>query len=116
MRNQENKISLKHLVSCLVMLLALSWLTVSLPVVYKSAQDLVKTSQSGVSDGDDCTNPLTNTNEEKTESGSSTLSEYLHETTHPEENYISITTFYKCHPSDLYFAYHPELNSPPPEA
>ena len=116
MQKPSNQISVKHLVSCLVMLLALSWLTISLPVVYKSSQDIVKNSNSSSTNCDDSTNPLTNTNEEKTESGNSTLSEYLHEITHPEENYITITTFYKCHPSDLYFAFHPELISPPPEA
>src|SRR5215217_2073448 len=66
--------------SSLLMLLALAWLTVSLPFVYNSQQlqkELVKETKAATPD--DNSNPLANTTEEKTENGTNTLSEYLHE-------------------------------------
>ena len=59
-------------------------------------------------------NPLTNTTEEKNETSVNILNEYLHETPflkHPE---AALTIAYKCRPTDLYLAFHPELSSPPP--
>ncbi|HEU4469452.1 MAG TPA: hypothetical protein VFR58_00085 [Flavisolibacter sp.] len=110
---------LKYLVSGIIMLLALAWLTVSLPFVNaaQESQELAaqKLHQSGPES--DCdNNPFSNTTEEKTESGASTLSEYLHEYHPAEHGFVILASYYKCHPSDLYFAFHPELLSPPPEA
>lgn len=106
-----------HKLSSLFMVMMLVWLTICLPYVSESQQ--VAETQIEVSTGDgedDCTNPLSNTNEEKTEAGSSLLSEYLQESEGSGHNFISISSFYKCHPSDLYLAYHPDLIIPPPEA
>ena len=64
---------------------------------------------------DDNSNPLSNSNEEKTESGVNTLSEYLHEIHITNQPVSILDKYYKCHSSDLYFAFHPELISPPPE-
>lgn len=98
------------------MLVALAWLTVSLPYVAKAQQEFkVLCKQSGDSKTDDNTNPLSNTNEEKTESGVSLLSEYLHEAIVVERHFITLSTSHVCHPSALYLAYHPDLIIPPPE-
>ncbi len=99
------------------MLLALAWLTVCLPYVNESQQALkVQLENSGNNTEDSSTdNPLTNTTEEKTEGGTSLLSEYLHDLYLLEQNTILIVSYYKCHPSDLYLAYHPDLIIPPPE-
>ncbi len=98
------------------MLLALAWLTVCLPYVNESQQTAETRIESTSDDApENDGNPLTNTTEEKTESGTSLPSEYLHNLYYIEHNFISLTTFYKCHPSDLYLAYHPDLIIPPPE-
>lgn len=96
------------------MLMTLAWLTVCLPYVNES-QQVTKQQVEKKTGTADNSNPLTNTNEERSESGASLLSEYLHEMPVLEHNFITLTSFYKCHPSDLYLAYHPELIIPPPE-
>ena len=99
------------------MMLALLWLTVSIPFVYSAQQQmssLTITTDIPV-EIDEETNPFANTTEEKTESSGNTLSEYLHDM-HAHMHYITVLEKYsKCHPSDLYYAFHPELISPPPE-
>ncbi len=109
----------KHKLSSVFMLLALVWLTVCLPVVY-AQQQLQK--QHAIAQHlevpAECdSNPLTNTTEEKSGNSLSSLSEeYLHEHYHSENEGALVTKYYKCHASDLYFAFHPELISPPPNA
>jgi hypothetical protein len=118
MNGKRNLFGLRHVASSLLMLTMLTWLTVCLPFVNQSQK--VSKAQTEQTDGSetesDGTNPLSNTNEEKSESGTSLLAEYLHEVSQLEHNFITLTTFYKCHPSDLYIAFHPELVIPPPEA
>ena len=115
MKPQSNIFSFRHIVSSVLMLLALAWLTISIPFVYNHQKAQNEISKQQAKSCEDNTNPLSNSNEEKTESGINTLSEYLHET-HIAGQLISIIDkYYKCHSSDLYFAYHPELISPPPE-
>jgi hypothetical protein len=96
----------------LLMLFALTWLTISLPYVYESMQLQRQIEKQEKQDD----NPLSNTNEEKTESGVPAISEYLHDAQPVVSHFILLTKAYKCHSSDLYFAFHPELISPPPEA
>jgi hypothetical protein len=117
MRNKKDKIVWGRAVSSLLMMLALVWLTVSSPFVYAAQQQksAVEKQQCENNPEDDCNNPLGNTTEEKSEKGVNTLSEYLHDTHTHEAAGNLITKIYKCHPSDLYFAYHPDLFSPPPE-
>lgn len=108
----------KHKLSSVLMIIALLWLTISIPFVYaaqSSHHDLL-TLQCEDQPEEECSNPLTNTTEEKTESGANSLSEYLHEAHSLEHGFIILAKFEKCHADDLYFAYHPELISPPPDA
>ena len=96
----------------LVMVVLLMWLTVSTPFIYESQHDVL------VSQGlaeEDAADPLTGTTEEKVEVGNNTLSEYLHEPHHYNAPSSIVESNYKCHPDDLYSAFHPELLSPPPE-
>lgn len=98
------------------MMIALAWLTVSTPFVYASQQQVA--AQKAASNGSDAkgANPFANTIEEKPESGANTLSEYLHDA-HEHFHYVPAPEkYHKCHSSDLYYAFHPELISPPPEA
>jgi hypothetical protein len=96
------------------MIVALAWLTVCLPVVYK-AQEIHK-ELSKQSQQEDNSNPLTNTTEEKNESSVNTLNEYLHEMHALDHPDVVLVKYFKCNPTDLYLAYHPEAFSPPPEA
>jgi hypothetical protein len=99
------------------MLLLLSWLTVCLPFVNESQQTLERQiERTGDPPEADNNNPLSNTNEEKAESGLALFSEYLHDTNVLERSLSRSFTFGKCLSSDLYLAYHPKLNLPPPEA
>ena len=106
-----------HKLSSLLLIMALAWLTVCLPYISEGKQGAgVQIESTADSGAEDCENPLSNTNEEKTPSGTSLLSEYLQDTQMAEHSFITLTSFYKCHPSDLYLAYHPDLIIPPPEA
>ncbi|MDQ3844709.1 MAG: hypothetical protein M3342_11940 [Bacteroidota bacterium] len=103
----------------MVMLLALAWLTVSLPFVYACQQnqkEIKKMLHCEKGTVEEESNPFANSTEEKTQNGSNTPSEYLHEILihHPYSGVI--TNCFKCHSSDLYFSYYPELVSPPPKA
>ena len=99
--------------------MALAWLTISTPFVYAAQQQqkaLAEQFQLPDAPEEDY-NPFAGTNEEKTEGGSSTLSEeYLHNAHHIVHHGTTIVKYYKCHPADLYVDYHPESFSPPPEA
>ena len=109
---------LSHVVSSIIMLLALAWLTVSTPFVYRAQQQYEKLAQQHQlpASGDEDYNPFATTNEEKTESGSNTLQEeYLHHGHHLDHHYTTLVKYYKCHLADEYIAYHPEFFSPPPE-
>lgn len=109
--------TLKHVLSSILMLAMLVWLTVCLPFVNESQQAAkAQTEQSDEAGQNNDGNPLSNTNEEKSESGTSLLSEYLHDISVVEHHFVTLTSFFKGHPSDLYLAYHPDLIIPPPEA
>ncbi len=106
-----------HKISSIVMLCALAWLTVCLPIVYADQQLQKQTAQEQRADVpvEKNSNPLSDTNEERSEGGSNTLSEYLHDHPSSQHQTLVIEQNHKCHSSELYFAYHPELISPPPE-
>jgi hypothetical protein len=104
-----------HRASSLVMLFALAWLTVSLPFVYKFQEEQKALTEQGSERGTECSNPLANTTEEKSEGGVTNLSEFLHELHHAHYPHDELLRHRKLHSSDLYFAFHPELISPPPE-
>lgn len=99
------------------MLLALAWLTVSLPFVYGNQllhKEAAKETKRSAEDGDNA-NPLANTTEEKTESGINTLSEYLHDIHTIEHSPVALSKQYKHHAADVYLAFHPEMICPPPD-
>ena len=117
LKRKQTIYSFGQIATSLVMIMALLWLTVSTPFVY-AADQLAKQEiqkQTGASEEED-NNPFSSTTEEKNESGASTISEYLHAVHHLEHAFTILTKFYKCHPSDTYFAFHPDLLLPPPKA
>ena len=112
MKGNRHPYSRLQATSSFFMMLALLWLTVSIPFV-NAAKDALQASQPTAQCED--TNPFATTTEEKNESSVNNLSEYLHDLQPMDNDFISLTKYYKCHPSDLYFEFHPELISPPPE-
>lgn len=105
-----------HRCSSLLMMLALVWLTVSLPVVARAQRVLAEktqTEQSGGLNEEDNSNPLSGATEEKTPSPN-TLSEYLHEMAQLRHPVSALNRSYMQLHSSLYIAYHGELLVPPP--
>src|SRR5215510_6496940 len=100
--------SLKSVISSLFMMLALLWLTVSSPFVFASQQAQQKEIQKLAGNSED-KNPFSTTTEEKNESSASTLSEYLHDLNATNHHFTLLRRIYKCHTSDVYYAFHPEL-------
>lgn len=122
MRRNRKIFSLSQLVSAVVMILALMWLTVSTPFVYKAQQELAKKHKMEKS-----SNPLTASEEETTKApgnnteeknpgsgGSSISEEYIHDN-HKTEHFFYISMPYKkCDNAEAYIAFHGELLVPPP--
>lgn len=105
-------------ITAVFMAIALLWLTVSTPFVNAAQKQLQSYSNNMASDEEspssDNNNPFGNTTEEKAESGSSTISEYLHhaqELVHPTG---SLHKHNSSHDVDVYVAFHGELLCPPP--
>ena len=107
---------IKQILSSIIMVMSLAWLTVSTPFVYECKQQIAIETKGNAGALDEDSNPFSNTTEEKTESGGNTLSEYLHDTHAHVQFSTTLEKYSKCHPSDLYYAFHPELISPPPES
>jgi hypothetical protein len=100
----------------MIMMLALLWLSVSMPFIYasqKAAQE--KNTNAAVADEEDSAGNNTNTTEEKTCSNLNTVNEYLHEPLHLFDNSIVVPGHNACHTTAAYTAFHGELLSPPPE-
>ena len=105
-------------ITAICMVLALLWLTVSLPFV-NAAQQAQKDYSSVIPfeeelPGAEESNPFGNTTEEKAESGTNGLSEYLHhihELTHPAG---SLHKHNCSHDFSVYVAFHGEMLCPPP--
>jgi hypothetical protein len=116
MKKRTYPYNLSHVVSSIIMLLALAWLTVSTPFVYAAQQQQEVLAYGHDTEANDDFNPFASTNEEKTEGGNNTLQEeYLHHAHIIEHHYTTLVKYYKCHLADEYIAYHPEFFSPPPE-
>lgn len=117
MKKGKQIYTFRHIASSLLMLAMLAWLTVCLPLVNQSAKSgKAQTGQTSQDSKTDNSNPLNNTNEEKSESGTSLLSEYIHEVPVMERHFILLSSVFRGHPSDLYIAFHPDMIIPPPEA
>lgn len=121
--NKNRKIySVSQLVSAVVMILALMWLTVSTPFVFACQQELAKknkmekTSAPVTSSEEETTKtPGTNT-EEKTPGPNSFSEEYLHDN-HKTDYIFSLSLPYqKSGNAGTYIAYHGELLVPPPNS
>ena len=111
-----------HLLSAVFMILALLWLTVSMPFVYASQQKLAKqdkienTGSPLAGKEEEAANPVGNTPEEKAPGGNSVSEEYLHDHHSTDYFFAIISQYHKCVNAGTYVAYHGELLVPPPNA
>ncbi len=121
-RNQKTY-NFFQLASAVFMILALLWLTISTPFVYKSQQnktqqEKIEAAHNALADTNEegsSTNPFGNTTEEKNPNSTSLSEEYLHD--HYIHDHFSLISSksYKCENVDIYMAYHGELLVPPPD-
>lgn len=113
--------SVSQLISAVVMILALMWLTVSTPLVIASQQEVAKkhkmekTSAPLTGSEEETTKtPGTNTEEKTPGSSTSVSEEFLHDN-HKAEYFLSLSMqYHKLDNAGTYIAYHGELLVPPP--
>jgi hypothetical protein len=121
MNRTKNIFKLENKAAAIFMVIALLWLTVSMPFVnavqqqqQAYANSLATDEEAPCPDDTTTTNPFGNSTEEKAESGSGTLSEYLHhmhELIHP----AGLSHQHNgSHDADVYVAFHGEMLCPPP--
>ncbi len=116
MKGNSKKYNFFKSSSSVFMMVALLWLTISVPFVYASQQKIAEHSRSlntGANE-EESSKPFSNTTEEKTPSTSSLSEEYLHD--HPVTDcfFSVILQSYKCEEHGTYNAFHGELLVPPP--
>ena len=106
--------------SAIMMIVALSWLTISAPFIFEQQQKSAKQNASAtadlpIADTEEEANPFSGSTEEKAPKTLNSFSEeYLHDH-HQSEYFFSIaSTFHKCEDAGTYVAYHGELLVPPP--
>jgi hypothetical protein len=117
--------SIKHLVSSVVMILSLIWLTISLPYTYAAQQKLAKEKIGmaneakglpGDENNADENNPFANTTEEKAPTNVNLTEEYLHHQDEPLPFSTDKLSHSHHHSYDVYIAFYGELLSPPPDS
>lgn len=102
------------------MVLALLWLTISMPFVNAAQQQMSKLDKKyqtsmPLGNEEESTNPFGNTTEEKAPGGSSSLSEeYLHDHNHTDRVLTLTTIDHSPRNAGTYIAYHGEMLVPPP--
>jgi len=107
--------------STICMMLALLWLTISLPFVYAGQQEIAKqqhTENTGspfTGNEEESANPFGNSTEEKAPGNNSFLEVYLHDH-HKEDGLLATAMQYRsCEDARNYIAFHGELLVPPPK-
>ena len=113
-----------QLASAVLMILALLWLTVSLPFVYASQQELAKlekTTHHGsplAGAEEEAANCFNNggTEEKAPNTSTSFSEEYLHDHHKTDYFFSIIAKYYSRQNAGTYIAFHGELLVPPPDA
>lgn len=122
MRKNHKTYSILQKASTVFMMLALLWLTISLPFVLSGQQEIAKqqhTENAGTpltGNEEESANPFGNGNstEEKAPGNSSFSEEYLHDH-HKEDGLLAAGRQYRsCEDARNYIAYHGEMLVPPP--
>jgi len=119
MKKRRKIYSVSQLVSAVIMILALVWLTVSTPFVYASQQELAKQHKMEKAGSplagseEETSKPSGNNTEEKTPGNTSLSEEFLHNN-HKADYFFSISLQYqKSDNAGTYIAFHGELLVPP---
>ena len=116
MNQRSTTYPLHKILSAIFLILALGWLTVSLPFVYNAQQYAIETSLTNGADdlkSNNNFNPLSNTTEEKTPDQ---VQEYLHGQNENIEFHTANLDHLHAHACKVYIAFHGELLCPPPNA
>lgn len=121
MGNGKTTNNTRQFVSAIFLILTLLWVTVSLPFVTATQQELAKQNKtencksSLFNCEEEAADPLGNTTEEKAPGNTSISEEYLHECF--EVNYLCSTPTrnYKYENAGTYIAFYGELLAPPPD-
>jgi hypothetical protein len=114
--------SLKEKFWGVLMILALLWLTICLPIVNDAREKIAKQFATAIPLNDipventEDSNPLSNSVEEKSSGNSSILEEYLHHALESLAPGDPLLSHIDLHSYDTYIAFHGELLSPPPES
>ncbi|RYZ22504.1 MAG: hypothetical protein EOO16_08765 [Chitinophagaceae bacterium] len=121
MRKNQPLYNTAQKIGSLLLMVALLWLSVCLPHVYRF-QEQVKAEKhslaaTGAEADDDSGGLMNNTTEEKAESSpTSSIQEFLHQHLHLEHPSLEQVNEYGHFEQDATVAFHPEYVSPPPEA
>jgi hypothetical protein len=113
MKRKKRTYSVLQLASAVTMILALLWLTISLPFVYESQQQVNSSCVIGGTE-EESGNTCGNNTEEKKPSGNSVSEEYLHNHEVDDHFMSPIIQFHKSVNADVYTAFHGEVHVPPP--
>ena len=109
-----------QLCSAVFLILALLWLTISLPFVYASQQELAEQNKSQnaaipyAGNEEETTNPFSDTEEKAPANGGSFSQEYMHDNHKADYFFCIASQYHKCENADTYHAFHGELLVPPP--
>ena len=111
-----------HLVSAVLMIVALAWLTVSIPFVFESQKQLAEISKMSSDQSplagseEESGNPFgNNSTEEKAPKSLNTFSEeYLHDHYRSDHLFALALQYHKHENAGIYIAYHGEPLVPPP--
>jgi hypothetical protein len=120
MKKSQPLYSLFQKASAIIMIVALSWLTISAPFVFENQKKIAQQENAASADlaitgTEEEANPFSGTTEEKAPKTLNSVSEeYLHDN-HRSEYFFSIASqFHKAENASIYVAYHGEMLVPPP--
>jgi hypothetical protein len=121
MKNAPQPYSFFNRVSAIMMIVALSWLTISAPFVFEQQEKMAKENSSSIvnfpiaGNEEEAANPFSGSTEEKAPKSLNTFSEeYLHDHHYSDYLFSIASKFHKCEDAGTYVAYHGELLVPPP--
>jgi hypothetical protein len=117
MKKSRKLYNLYHKCAAILMIMALVWLTVSMPFVLAFQQELAHekmAQQQNTAGNNEDNNPFNNIEEKVPGNNSSFSEEYLHDL-HVIHHVISeAAQYHKCENARTYIAFHGELLVPPP--
>ncbi len=120
MKQNKKRYSIFQMASSIFMMVTMLWLTISIPFVTASQQEIARQNlhedvRSPLSaNEEEAGNPLTNTDEKAPGTNNSLSEEYLHEYAVADHFFSMVAVCYALENADTYTAYHGELLVPPP--